>query len=203
VYTKDKKVQAVIDRVEAQCLKETICMIGSAKARRLAELVRERKPQRVVECGTAVGYSGLWIARELKAAGKGKLITIEISAQRARQARENFRQAGLADYVVVKTGDARQMVKQLDGPIDFVFIDCNYSNYHPCLVGVEDKLADGAVIVADNVGIGAGGMKDYLTAVRTRYKSRTEWFDLDLPWAKRDAMEITVVTRPKTSDDKR
>ncbi len=41
-------------------------------------------------------------------------------------------------------------------------------------------------------------MKDYLEVVRTKYKSRTEWFDIDLPWGKRDAMEITVI-QPKTA----
>jgi predicted O-methyltransferase YrrM len=186
----------VIEKVDRLCRERTICMIGPKKAARLAELVRQRKPKLVVECGTAIGYSGLWMARELKALGKGKLITIEISADRARQAEQNFREAGLDELVEVRVGDARKVVKQLEGPVDFLFIDCNYPNYYPCLVGIEDKLADGAVIVADNVGIGAGGMTDYLKRVRSRHRSKTEWFDLDLPWAKRDAMEVTVFQRP-------
>ena len=175
-------------------------MIGPAKAKRLAELVRRKKPRRVVECGTAIGYSGLWIARELKAHGQGKLITIEIDPQRARQAREHFEKAGLAEFVELNVGDARAVVKKLHGPFDFAFIDCNYSNYYPCLVGLEDKLAPGAVLVADNVGIGAAGMSEYLERVRSRYQSRTEWFDLDLPWAKKDAMEITILTSPRKTD---
>jgi len=196
-----KKVQAVIDRVERECRERTVYMIGPAKAKRLAELVRERRPRRVVECGTAIGYSGLWIASQLKAIGAGKLVTIEIDASRAREAKRNFAAAGLADYVEVKTGNAREVVKQVDGPIDFVFIDCGYSNYHPCLTGLEEKLSDGAVVVADNVGIGASGMKDYLDHVRTNYRSHTEWFDLDLSWAKRDAMEISVVRSPSGGSD--
>jgi len=188
------KIQAVIDEVEKDCLQRTVCMIGRKKAVRLAELVRQAKPKVVVECGTAIGYSGLWIARELKAAGAGKLITIEINPKTAKEAEANFRKAGLADYVTVKVGDARQVVKELEGPIDFVFIDCGYSNYHPCFVGLEKKLRPGAVVVADNVGLDAGSMDNYLRLVRSKYKSRTEWFDLDLPWAKRDAMEVTRVS---------
>lgn len=191
-----EKVQAVIDDVEKECLQRTVYMIGRKKAVRLAELVRQRKPKLAVECGTAIGYSGLWIARELERAG-GKLITIEISPDRAREARENFQRAGLADVVTSKVGDARQVVKQIDGPIDFVFIDCGYSNYLPCLAGLEDKLSDGAVVVADNVGIGAAGMADYLKHVRQKYESHTEWFDTGLPWADRDAMEVTVVHKSK------
>jgi predicted O-methyltransferase YrrM len=171
-------------------------MIGPAKAKRLAELVRQRKPQRIVECGTAIGYSGLWMARELKALGRGKLVTIEISASRAERAKENFRAAGLQDYVEVIVGDAREAVNTVEGPVDFALLDCGYSNYHPCLKGLRPKLSPEAVVVADNVGIGGGGLKDYLDAVRTQFDSRTEWFDLDLAWAKRDAMEITTI-RPK------
>ena len=191
--TKNDEVQSVIDEVEKACLERTVYMIGRKKAQRLAELVRKAKPKVVVECGTAIGYSGLWIARELKAAGGGRLVTVEVNPQRSREAEASFRKAGLAKYVTAKVGDARQVVKQIEGPIDFVFIDCGYSNYLPCFLGLEKKLAKGAVVVADNVGIGTGGMADYLKHVRGKYQSRTEWFDIDLPWGKRDAMEITVI----------
>ena len=189
----DARAQAVIDAVEKACLDRSVCMIGRKKAERLAELVRKAKPKLVVECGTAIGYSGLWIARELKAAGRGRLVTVEISPDRAKEAEANFRRAGLEKYVTVKVGDARKVVDKIEGPIDFLFVDCGYANYHPILVKVEKKLRPGAVVVADNVGIGARGMDDYLQLVRSKYRSKTEWFDLELPWAKRDAMEVTVI----------
>jgi predicted O-methyltransferase YrrM len=190
----DPKVQAVIDDVEKACLDRTVCMIGRKKAERLAELVRKAKPELVVECGTAIGYSGLWIARELKAAGRGKLVTVEINPDRAKEAEANFRRAGLEEYVTIKVGDARKVVEKIEGPIDFLFVDCGYSNYHPILVTLEQRLSPGAVVVADNVGIGARGMDDYLKLVRSKYRSETEWFDLDLPWAERDAMEVTIIS---------
>jgi predicted O-methyltransferase YrrM len=190
----NEKARQVIDEVDQACRRRTIYMVGPEKAARLAELVRNKKPKVVVECGTAIGYSGLWIARELKALKAGKLITIEIDPKRAREAKANFRRAGLADSVEVKIGDARQLVKEVKGPVDFLFLDCNYGNYLPCLLHIEDKLAKGAVIVADNVGIGAGSLTEYLDRVRSRYTSHTEWFDLKLPWAKRDALEITVLS---------
>jgi len=188
------KAQPVIDEVEQACLDRSICMIGRKKARRLAELVRKAKPRLVVECGTAIGYSGLWIARELKAAGQGRLVTIEIDPQRAKEAEANFRRAGLEEFVTVKVGDAKKVVEKIEGPIDFLFVDCGYSNYYPILVKVEKKLPKGAMVVADNVGIGARAMDDYLKLVRSKYQSKTEWFEVDLPWAKRDAMEVTVIT---------
>jgi predicted O-methyltransferase YrrM len=190
------RVQPVIDEVEKLCLEKTVFMIGRRKAERLAELVRENRPRTVLECGTAIGYSGLWIARELKRAGRGHLVTMEISASRARQAEAFFRKAGLADFVTVRTGDATKLTKELAGPIDFAFIDCGYSNYHPILANLKGKLAPDAVLVADNVGLGARGLRRYLEAVR-RFDSRTEWFDVDLPWAKRDGMEVTVMRKER------
>lgn len=196
-----RKVQPVIDEVDKLCRNNTVYMIGPEKAKRLAELVRTKKPKLVVECGTAIGYSGLWIARELKAAGQGRLITIEIDADRVKQAQANFEKAGLADVVEVRVGDARELADKIEGPVDFLFIDCNYSNYHPCFEAIEKQLAPGAVVVGDNVGIGASGMKDYLDHVRSKYQSKTEWFDIALPWGKRDAMEITVI-QPKGDNNR-
>jgi len=191
----DGRTQAVIDEVEKECLKGPVYMIGRKKAERLAELVRKAKPRVVVECGTALGYSGLWIARELKAAGCGKLITIEIDRARSKRAAEYFRRAGLEEFVTFKVGDARKVVKEIEGPVDFVFIDCGYSNYYPCLKGLQKQLSDKVTLVADNVGIGSGGMNDYLKHVRSKYDSKTEWFDVKLPWAKRDAMEVSTLPK--------
>ena len=187
----DREVKPVIDKVDQQCRERTVYMIGPAKAKRLAVLVREKKPRLVVECGTAIGYSGLWIGRELRALGQGKLITIEIDEARAAEAKQNFDEAGLSEWIEVRVGDARELVKNVEGPVDFLFIDCNFENYDPCFTGIETKLAKDAVVVADNVGIGAASMADYLKRVRSKYRSQTEWFDLDLPWEKRDAIEIT------------
>lgn len=187
------QVERVIERVDRECRQRGVPMIGPEKARRLAELVRQKKPELVVEAGTAIGYSGLWIARELKAQGRGKLITIEIDPRTAKEAEANFREAGLADVVEVRVGDARKICKEIQQPVDFLFLDCGYANYMPCLEAIEKRLRPGAIIVADNAGVGASGMADYLKYVRQKYQSRTEWFDLDLPWAKRDAMEISVV----------
>jgi len=192
----DDPVQGVIDAVEKACLERTVFMIGRVKAERLAELVRQARPKLVVECGAAIGYSGLWIARELKRSGQGRLITIEIVPANAREAEANFRRAGLQDLVEVKVGDARKVIEEIAGPIDFLFLDCGYSNYHPCFLAAEKKLSPKATVVADNVGLGPGGMDDYLRLVRAKYSSRTEWFDIKLPWGDRDAMEITVIAPP-------
>ena len=69
------------------------------------------------------------------------------------------------------------------------------------IIKAEKKLRPGAVVVADNVGISGSSTDDYLKLVRSKYKSQTEWFDVDLPWAKRDAMEVTRITQKQKGDE--
>lgn len=80
----------VLEEVEEQCRAERIPMLGPEKAKLLASYVEKAKPSVIVECGTAIGYSGLWMLRTLKNLGAGRLITVEINADSAQRARENF-----------------------------------------------------------------------------------------------------------------
>lgn len=186
---------SAIDEVEKECLRRPVYTIGRERAHVLARLVRRTKPKLAVECGTAIGYSGLWIARELERRGEGKLITIEIDPRTAREAEENFRKAGLAGRVEVRVGDARELTSAIEGPVDFVFIDCGYENYERAFAGLEAKLRDGAIVVADNVVVGAAAMAGFLERVRSRYPSYTEFFERDLPWSAFDGMEVTLIRR--------
>ncbi len=182
----------VLQEVDQRCREQHIPMLGPEKAEFLANFVGKAQPSLIVECGTAIGYSGLWMVAKLKTAGRGRLITIEVNADRAREAQENFARAGFSDLVDSRIGDATAVLKTIDEPIDFLLLDNNYSNYFPCFRAIESRFIDGATVVADNVGIGAAGMADYLNHVRSHYESQTHWFDTDLPWVKRDAMEVTI-----------
>jgi predicted O-methyltransferase YrrM len=142
--------------------------------------------------GTAIGYSGLWIADLLQELGKGGLVTFELDADRAAEAGRNFERAGVGKFITQVVGDARERLRDVPEPIDVLFLDGGFENYHACFLACRDRLRDGARIVADNAGIGAGEMADYLDLVRSNYESRTEWFETDLAWNPKDAMEITV-----------
>jgi predicted O-methyltransferase YrrM len=182
----------VLQEVDERCREQHIPMLGSEKAEFLADLVQKAAPALIVECGTAIGYSGLWLTAALKLAGKGKVITVEIDTGRAHEAQENFRRANVADLIDSRIGDAAVVLRTIHAPVDFLLLDNNYSNYFPCFQAIEPQLTDGATIVADNVGIGAAGMADYLDHVRSHYESQTHWFETDLPWVKRDAMEVSI-----------
>ena len=187
--------EQVLQEVEAQCRAERIPMLGPEKAAFLAARVEEAKPSLIVECGTAIGYSGLWMLRVLQTLGSGRLITVEIEAERAERARASFERAGVAALVDSRVGDAQEVLKGIEAPVDFLLLDNNFSNYFPCFQAIESQLTDPATVLADNVGIGAEQMADYLAHVRARYDSETHWFDIDLPWVKQDAIEVSIYRR--------
>jgi caffeoyl-CoA O-methyltransferase len=182
----------VIAEVDAECRRRSIPMLGPQKATRLVELVHDARPELVVEVGTAIGYSGLWIADVLRQLGRGRLITFEIDLERAEEAGRNFRKAGVQEWITQVVGNARERIREITPPIDLLFLDGGFSNYYPCLIRCRPLLRDGALLVADNAGIGADEMADYLEWVRAHCDSRTEWFETDLAWNPRDAMEISI-----------
>lgn len=141
---------------------------------------------------SAIGYSGLWIADRLRTIGSGCLLTVEVDADRVTEARSNYEAAELTGWIDSRVGDAREVLATVEEDVDLLFLDNNYSNYMPCFRAVENRLTDGATILADNVGIGEDGMRDYLDHVRSSFVSETHWFEVGLPWVSRDAMEVSI-----------
>lgn len=199
--------EKVLEEVEQQCRDERVPMLGPEKAKLLASCVEKAKPSLIVECGTAIGYSGLWILRVLKAIGSGRLITVEINPDSAQRARENFKNAGVADLVDSHIGDASEVLKTIQEPVDFLFLDNNKDGYYACFKAIESQLTDPATIVADNVGR-ADQMAEYLEHVRSNYESETHWFERRRPQRRpdgggdgnrgprrRDGMEVSIYRR--------
>ena len=155
------------------------------KGQILAEVVRETKPKRVLEVGTLIGYSAILMGKEL--GNDAELITIEIHADEAKRAEENMRKAGIPPTVKVLVGDAIDVIPELEGSFDLVFLDAEKSEYIDYLRLVEDKLHRGSVIVADNAGIFAHQMREYLDYVRSSGKYRSRYVQ-----AGGDGLEISV-----------
>jgi len=103
------------------------------------------------EIGTSTGYSGLWFAAGLRAAG-GKLTTFEIDPGRAATARQNFRKAGVDKFITVVQGDAHQEVKKLTEPIDILFIDADKPGYLDYLQKLLPLIRPGGLVLAHNIG---------------------------------------------------
>lgn len=104
---------------------------------------------RILEIGTAIGYSGIWLARALPA--DGMLLTLEMNEDRAREARDNFARAGVADRVSVVVGDAQLKIAKVSGPFDLIFQDGDKKLYTPLLDRLVALLRPGGLLITDNV----------------------------------------------------
>jgi len=136
----------------------------------LYDIILKNNYTSALEIGTSTGHSGIWIAWALSKTG-GKLITIEIDERRHREALQNFKEAGLSDYIDARLADAHQLVKELKGPFDFVFSDADKDWYKNYFIDVEPKLKVGGCFTAHNVserGYGRyGGQAVFLNYVKS------------------------------------
>jgi predicted O-methyltransferase YrrM len=88
----------------------------------LYDLILKNRYTKAMDIGTSTGLSAIWMAWALSKTG-GKLITIEIDEGRHKRALANFKEAGLSEYIDARLADAHDLVKELEGPFDFVFSD--------------------------------------------------------------------------------
>jgi predicted O-methyltransferase YrrM len=115
----------------------------------LHALVRLTRAVRVLEIGTAIGYSTLWMATALPV--DGQLISLERDAARASRARTHAVAAGVDARVHVMVGDASRFLHKIAGPFDLIFQDGDKPGYLTMLDRLEALLRPGGVLVADNV----------------------------------------------------
>ena len=159
----DRRVQSFLDRHRNDWHDMNV---PDVDGRTLHQLILKHRYRRAVEIGTSTGHSGIWIAWALSKTG-GKLITIDIDPRRHGIAVANFREAGLADYIDARLGDAHEIVPGLKGPIDFVFSDADKDWYTRYLEALWPKLRPGGCFTAHNVSSsGMNGISEFLTHVR-------------------------------------
>jgi predicted O-methyltransferase YrrM len=166
-----------------------IPVIGRAKGRIIRRLIDRHRPMRAIEIGSLLGYSAILIAGALPP--RGRLTCIEASPYLARFVKANAEEAGLGRKVRIVVSDALRALPLLPGRYDFVLIDAVKEDYLDYLRQLEPKLANGAVIVADNTAVYRREVAPYLEHVRgdARYVSRA-WEVDD------DAMEVSIFRRP-------
>ncbi len=166
------KAEQLLKEIEDIATVEFLPIVGSRKGKILVEEVKKAKPKNVLEVGTFIGYSAILIGCELDT--DARFVSIEQHLDEVEVAKDNIRQAKVPVEVQVLGGDALEVIPTLKCCFDFVFIDAAKDEYYQYLKLAEDKLAKGAVIVADNAGMFAAEMKEYLEYVRRsgKYSSR-------------------------------
>ncbi len=130
----------------------------------LYQLIVDNNYQSALEIGTSTGHSTIWIAWALSKTG-GKLITLEIDEKRQLEAKKNIKSLGLSDYVEFILGDAHEVVKELEGPFDFVFSDADKGWYVQYFKEMDPKLKKGGRFTAHNVLQSFRGIREYMDFV--------------------------------------
>ncbi len=153
-------------REQADAFAELYIPVSPAAGQLLYALARSSKPDTVVEFGTSFGISTIHLAAAVRDNGTGRVISTELSAAKAARARAKIAEAGLADWVTILEGDARQTLAGLAGPVQFVLLDGWKGLYLPVLRLLEPRLAPGALVLADDTVSMAAQMADYLSHVR-------------------------------------
>lgn len=135
--------------------------IPSVDGQLLYDIIIKNNYKSALEIGTSTGHSGIWIAWALSKTG-GKLITVDIDEGRRKRALENFKEAGVSEFIDSRLADAHQLVKELKGPFDFVFSDADKEWYKNYFIDVDPKLVVGGCFTAHNISDrGRGGYGGY------------------------------------------
>jgi predicted O-methyltransferase YrrM len=136
--------------MEELALQQTIPIVTPAVGNFLAWLVFTSQAKNILEIGTAIGYSTLWLAKAAEQTS-GKITTIDMNLQRRKEALDYFARAGVSEQILSLAGDARKVLPSLAATYDLIFIDAAKGEYLEYLELVYPLIARGGVLVVDNV----------------------------------------------------
>ncbi len=155
-----------ISIIKKKALEDKVPIIMDDTLEVIAKILNEMKPNKILEIGTAVGYSAICFSEYLQE--NGKIDTIEREAERVKEARENIKKAEVEDKINIYEGDAVEILPTLNGEYDIVFIDAAKGKYPFFLNQALRMIKKGGVIIADNVLYKGYVMSDY-----NKHKQRT------------------------------
>jgi caffeoyl-CoA O-methyltransferase len=139
----------------------------------LYELIIKGNCKNIIEIGTSTGHSTIWLAWAAAKTG-GKVITIEVDKERYNTALENFRKAGVADYIDARLGNAHDIVPLFKGPVDFVFCDADKDWYLKYFQILESKISLNGYFTAHNIlWAGQASINQFLEYLKKSANFRT------------------------------
>ena len=156
----------LIDSIKQKALEEHIPIIMDDTLEVVDKLLTEIKPTRILEIGTAVGYSAICFSKYLQQ--NGKIDTIERDSERVAEARQNVKNVGVEDKINIYEGDAVEILPNLNEKYDVVFIDAAKGKYPFFLKEALRMINPNGIILADNILYKGYVMSDY-----NKHKQRT------------------------------
>ena len=138
-----------LNQLEMDALKNQVPIIRRETQSLLKVLLRIKTPSRILEVGTAVGFSALLMSTY--GPENCRITTIENYDKRIPIARENFKKVGKEEQITLLEGDAREILKTLEEPFDFIFMDAAKGQYIHFLPDILRLLSRGGILISDNV----------------------------------------------------
>ena len=172
---KIKEKDELILEMEAYAQEYNVPIVTKEVAEYLRFLVSSYKIKNILEIGTAIGYSGILMAKEIKE-NNGKLYTIEIDEERYNLAQENFKKSGLSNIISIK-GDALEEIKKINDTFDFIFIDASKGHYMEFFEDSYKLLNEGGIIFIDNIMFRGYLYKEYPKRFKTIVKRLDSFID--------------------------
>lgn len=155
-----------IEQIKEKALEDHIPIIMDDTLEVVGKILEDKKPDRILEIGTAVGYSAIRFSKYLS--DNGYIDTIERDEERISEAKQNIKDLNLEEKIHIYEGDALEVLPTLTGPYDVVFIDAAKGKYPIFLSEALRMLASHGIIMADNVLYKGYVMSDY-----NKHKQRT------------------------------
>lgn len=140
---------AYLDELEAYAIQTQVPIIRKEMQSFMRTMLLMNKPKRILEVGTAIGFSALLMSEFMPQ--DGHITTIENYEKRIPIARANFQKYGKGDRITLLEGDAAEVLKTLEGPYDFIFMDAAKGQYIHYLPQIMRILVPGGVLISDNV----------------------------------------------------
>jgi caffeoyl-CoA O-methyltransferase len=139
----------LLEKMEEYADSHAVPIIGPLVGRLLYNLAKASQSKRILEIGTAIGYSGIWLARAV-APVKGSVTTIDLDPERVKIAKKNISEAGLERTVKVIEGNALEVLPTLKEEFDMIFLDSDKDVYPDAFKMSVPMLRKGGLFVADN-----------------------------------------------------
>ena len=138
-----------LENLEQYAIKERVPIIRREMQSFIKMFLALNQPKRILEVGTAIGFSTLLMCEY--GPKDMEIVTIENYEKRIPIAKANFKEAGRESQITLLEGDAGQILKELDGPFDMIFMDAAKGQYINWLPDVMRLMRKGSVLISDNV----------------------------------------------------
>ena len=145
----DKGNSPVCNAIEKEALADGVPIIRKEMGNLLKVLLELKQPQSILEVGTAVGYSSILMSENMPQ--NCRITTIENYEKRIPVAKNNFKRAGKEEVITLLEGDAMDILKELDGTYDFIFMDAAKGQYINFLPELLRLMPAGGLLISDNV----------------------------------------------------